>query len=169
LNILKLEKDTTTQLKQFLNLKIFPSQEYILMRKDIKNYKDIILQLKNEKNNENEKNGKFLKKNEISLHAVIDYNLILEIANIEQNVVERKCTLFMEKRQQEEEAKAVHMKRMIKAKVYICIYIYIYMYIYMYIYIYIYIHVYIYICMYIYKYVYTYINMYVDIHVYTNI
>jgi hypothetical protein len=85
LNILKLEKETTSQLKLFLNLKIFPSQEYLLMRKDIK----ILLQLKNEKNNENEKNGKFLKKNEINFHAVIDYDLILEIATIEQSVVDR--------------------------------------------------------------------------------
>jgi hypothetical protein len=89
LNILKLEKETTSQLKLFLNLKIFPSQEYLLMRKDIKIYKEIVLQLKNEKNNENEKNGKFLKKNEINFHAVIDYDLILEIATIEQSVVDR--------------------------------------------------------------------------------
>lgn len=106
----------TRELKLLSDLKVFPSQELLLVRKDVKGLKDKAALSKEEKlGNERERLQNTRSREEPVKIAKItkkipEYEEIIVVSAMEQLVTERKLSLFVERRKDEQEAK-IHKSR----------------------------------------------------------
>ena len=113
-SIFETEKMITGELKLLSDLRVFPSQELLLVRKDIKGFKDKTVitkidKLEKEKIQINRSKEESLQNAKI-IKNVPEYEVIIEVSAMEQLVTERKLSLFIERRKDEQEAK-VHLSR----------------------------------------------------------
>ena len=119
LSILETEKQITGELKILSDLKIFPSQELLLVRKDVKAFKDktIITKLEKIEKGKYDSSRKDESKKTSGLKVktnVPEYDEIIEISVMEQLITERKYSLFIERRKDEQEASALLSKKVAK-------------------------------------------------------
>lgn len=103
-------------------MKVYPLQELLLIRKDMKNFKEsketilstITPVISNKIENNNTSN---INSTRNTFRIIPEYDNIIEILNIEKTVVERKLLLFSEKRIEEQEVLNLKLKRKEKKKI----------------------------------------------------
>jgi hypothetical protein len=118
-----MERKTTKELMNLLELKRFPSQELITVRKDMKSYRDTVLQTKLERNEEKKPKISSNCLNTLNIfklipsHRIIpEYDDIIDYSNFEKHVVEKKHSLFFHRRVEEEEARLLFFKKQAKSR-----------------------------------------------------
>lgn len=119
--IQEVEKQISSELKVFTEMKIFPSQEILLIKKDMKAYKEKFMCVKlkqRERSGETDNSSKEEEaKNVLSYQSDDrDTEENRELSKTEQLVSERKLYLFTERRRAEEEFRIIHARKVAKAR-----------------------------------------------------
>lgn len=119
--ILGTEKLISKELRSLFDMKVFPTQELLLIRKDLKAFKEKIANTKiDHKGNEiveRRASGQGQGQGQVS-HSILDTDFNNSLTNClsEQLLAERKLNLLTERRKHEEDARISHAKKMARIR-----------------------------------------------------
>ena len=117
--ILGTEKLISKELRSLFDMKVFPTQELLLIRKDLKAFKEKIANTKiDHKGNEIvERRASGQGQGQVS-HSILDTDFNNSLTNClsEQLLAERKLNLLTERRKHEEDARISHAKKMARIR-----------------------------------------------------
>ena len=117
IGILETERFITLELKLLSDLKIFPSQELLLVRKEMKAFRDKIIVGKLEKHEKARHESDHIKGEDHQIAGnVPEYDEMIRISSMELLVIEKKLSLFIRRRKDEQEAKSVQSRKNAKNK-----------------------------------------------------
>jgi hypothetical protein len=131
-HILGTEKLISNELRSLSEMKVFPAQELLLIRKDLKAFKEKVSNTNSNAKVDN--NGSEISEGRVSLSVSeqgtssnntnssssnifdVDFTSCLSNCLAEQLLAERKLSLLSERRKQEQEARITHAKKMARIR-----------------------------------------------------